>query len=181
MRKGIPKMTQPKHRPERQEFTIHVGAAAAQATLPEWWGSLDSGIEARALRFSEDGGNWIEEQTLPDALVQAGARLSEVAGVMDFEGLKAANLAVGERVLLKPDAQPQDRFAIAVWTGDDAKQVGFLPSNVAAEVMAVSMRARVGFGGFVAQEIKDAQSGERRDISIIIGPGVVYAEPAGGA
>ena len=175
-RKGIPKMTQPKHRPERQEFTIHVGAATAPATLPEWWGSIDSGVEARALRFSEEGGNWIEEQTLPSALVEAGARLSEVAGVMDFEGIKAASLAVGQRVLLKPDAQPQDRFAIAVWTADDASQVGFLPSNVAAEVMAISMRDRSGFGGFVAQEVRDAQSKERRDVTILIGPGVVHAD-----
>jgi hypothetical protein len=171
-------MTQPKHRPERQEFLIHVGAATAPATLPEWWGALDSGIEARALRFSEDGGNWIEEQALPNALVEAGARLSSVAGVMDFEGLKASSLEVGQRVLLKPDAQPQDRFAIAVWTGDDAQQVGFLPSNVAAEVMAISMRDRTGFGGFVAQEVRDAGSRERRDVTIIIGPGVVYAEAA---
>lgn len=170
-------MTQPKHRPERQNFLVHVGAATAPATLPEWWGSIDSGIEARALRFSEEGGNWIEEQTLPAALVESGARLSGVAGVMDFEGLKAGGLEVGQRVLLKPDAQPQDRFAIAVWTGDDASQVGFLPSNVAEEVMAISMRDRVGFGGFVAQEVRDAGSGERRDVSIIIGPGVVYAEP----
>lgn len=169
-------MTQPKHRPERQEFTVHVGAATAPATLPEWWGAIDSGIEARALRFSEDGGNWIEEQTLPSALVEAGARLSEVAGVMDYEGLKRPSLRVGERVLLKPDAQPQDRFAIAVWTGDDRYQVGFLPSNVAAEVMAISMRDRTGFGGFVAQEVRDAESGERRDVTLIIGPGVVHAE-----
>ena len=91
--------------------------------------------------------------------------------------IKAASLEVGQRVLLKPDAQPQDRFAIAVWTGDDATQVGFLPSNVAADVMAVSMRDRTGFGGFVAQEVRDAQSKERRDVTIIIGPGVVYAEP----
>jgi hypothetical protein len=169
-------MTQPNHRPERQEFTVHAGAASAPATLPEWWGSIDSGIEARALRFSEDGGNWIEEQTLPAALTGAGARLSEVAGVMDFEGLKAASLRAGARVLLKPDAQPQDHFAIAVWTGDDAKQVGFLPSNMAAEVMAVSMRDKVGFGGFVAQEVRDAGSKERRDVTLIIGPGVVWAE-----
>lgn len=170
-------MTQPKHRPERESFIVHVGPATAPATLPEWWGSIDSGIEARAFRFSEDGGNWIEEQTLPSALVEAGARLSEVSGVMDYGGLKTASLRAGERVLLKPDAQPQDRFAIAVWTGDDASQVGFLPSNVAAEVMAVSMRERVGFGGFVAQEVRDAESKERRDVTIIIGPGVVYAEP----
>ena len=171
-------MTQPKHRPERQQFIVHVGAASAPATLPEWWGAVDSDIESRALRFSEDGSNWIEEQTLPDALVQAGARLSEVAGVMDFEGISAASLAVGERVLLKPDAQPQDRFAIAVWTGDDATQVGFLPSNVAEQVMAISMRDRTGFGGFVAQEVREAGGSKpRRDVTIIIGPGVVYAEP----
>ena len=172
-------MTQPKHRPERQSFTVHVGPASAPAVLPEWWGSIDSGIKARALRFSEDGGNWIEEQTLPDSLVAAGARLSEVSGVMDFQGLKHPSLEVGQRVLLKPDAQPQDRFAIAVWTGDDSAQVGFLPSNVAEQVMAVSMRERVGFGGFVAQEVRDAESGERSDVSIIIGPGVVWAEPVG--
>jgi hypothetical protein len=173
-------MTQPKHRPERQEFLVHVGPATAGAVLPEWWGSLDSGIQARSLRFSEDGGNWIEEQTLPTGLVAAGARLSEVAGVLDFDGLKDPGLSVGQRVLLKPDAQPQDRFAIAVWTGDDRHQVGFLPSNVAAEVMAISMRDRVGFGGFVAQEVRDATSEERRDLTILIGPGVVFAEPAGG-
>jgi hypothetical protein len=173
-------MTQPKHRPERQSFIIHVGDAAAEATLPEWWGAIDSGVQARALRFSEDGGNWIDEQTLPAALVAAGARLSEVAGVMDFEGLKAGGLSVGQRVLLKPDAQPQDRFAIAVWTGDDAQQVGFLPSNMAAEVMSISMRDRVGFGAFVAQEVKDAQTGERRDVTILLGPGVVWAEPVAG-
>ena len=168
-------MTQPKHRPERQQFTVHVGAASAPATVPEWWGSLDSGIEARAMRFSEDGGNWIDEGTLPRVLVEAGARLTEVSGVMDYEGLKSPALQVGERVLLKPDAQPQDRFAIAVWTGDDRAQVGFLPSNVAEQVMAVSMRERVGFGGFVAHEVRDAQSSERRDVSIILGPGVVWA------
>jgi len=173
-------MTQPKHRPERQEFIVHAGNATARATLPEWWGALESGIEARSLRFSEGGGNWIEERSLPAALTAAGARLSEVAGVMDFEGLKKPQLRVGQRVLLKPDAQPQDRFAIAVWTGDDSTQVGFLPSNVSAEVMAVSMRDRVGFGGFVAQEVRDADSKERRDVTILIGPGVVYAEPAGG-
>lgn len=170
-------MTPPKHRPERQDFIVHVGTATAQATLPEWWGSLDSGIKARALRFSEQGGNWIEEQTLPEGLVAAGARLSEVSGVMDYEGLKHSGLEVGQRVLLKPDAQPQDRFAIAVWTGDDRAQVGFLPSNVAEQVMASSMRDGVGFGGFVAQEVRDAESGERRDVSILIGPGVVWAEP----
>jgi hypothetical protein len=172
-------MTQPKHRPQRQNFIVHVGAASAPATLPEWWGALDSDIKARALRFSEEGGNWIEEQALPEALVAVGARLSEVAGVMDYEGLKHPALEVGQRVLLKPDAQPQDRFAIAVWTGDDSAQVGFLPSNVAEQVMAISMRDRVGFGGFVAQEVRDAESGERRDVSIIIGPGVVWAEPVG--
>lgn len=171
-------MTQPKHRPERQNFLIHVGHATAPAVLPEWWGALDSTIEARALRFSEDGGNWIQEQTLPSALVAAGAMLSDVAGVMDYEGLQSGGLAVGQRVLLKPDAQPQDRFAIAVWTGDDSAQVGFLPSNLAEQVMAISMRDRVGFGGFVAQEVRDAQSGERRDVAIIIGPGVVWAELA---
>jgi hypothetical protein len=174
-------MTQPKHRPERQGFTVNVGTASAPAVLPEWWGSIDSGVETRSLRFSEDGGNWIEEGTLPAALVAAGARLTEVAGVMDFEGISHPALAVGQRVLLQPDAQPQDRFAIAVWTGDASKQVGFLPSNVAAEVMAVSMRDRVGFGGFVSGEVRDAGSEQRRDVTVLIGPGAVWADAAGDA
>jgi hypothetical protein len=42
--------------------------------------------------------------------------------------------------------------------------------------MAISMRDRTGFGGFVAQEVRDAESGERRDVTLIIGPGVVHAE-----
>jgi hypothetical protein len=170
-------MTQPKHLPERQSFIVHAGAASAEAVLPEWWGAIDSGIKARSLRFSEDGGNWIEERELPDALVAAGARLSEVSGVMDYEGLKRPSMRAGQRILLKPDAQPQDRFAIAVWTGDDRYQVGFLPSNVAADVMAESMRTRQGFAAFVAQEVRDADSGERRDVTILLGPGVVWAEP----
>jgi len=174
-------MTQPKHRPERQSFIVHAGAATAQAVLPEWWGALDSGIEARSLRFSEDGSNWLEERELPQVLVGAGARFSEVSGVMDFEGLKHQQLQAGRRVLLKPDAQPQDRFAIAVWTEDDSTQVGFLPSNVAEEVMAISMRDRTGFGAFVAQEVRDAGGHERRDVSIILGPGVVWAEPVEGS
>lgn len=169
-------MTQPKHRPERQEFLVHAGSAVVEATLPEWWGAIDSGIEARSLRFSEEGSNWIEERELPEVLTAAGCRLSEVAGVMDYEGLKRPSLSAGQRVLLKPDAQPQDRFAIAVWTGDDRDQVGFLPSNVAAEVMAESMRTRQGFAAFVAQEVRDADSGERRDVTILLGPGVVWAE-----
>jgi hypothetical protein len=173
-------MTQPKHRPERQSYIVHVGAASAEAVLTEWWGALDSGVESRSLRFSEGGGNWIDEGTVPAALVGAGARLTEVAGVMDFEGLAHPGLAAGKRVLLKPDAQPQDRFAIAVWTEDDSRQVGFLPSNVAAEVMAVSMRDRVGFGGFVVREVRDSESGQRRDVAILLGPGVVWAEPATG-
>lgn len=173
---GIEHMTQAKHLPERQSFTVHVGDASAPAVLPEWWGSLDSDVESRSLRFSEDGGNWIEEGALPAALAGAGARLTEVAGVMDFEGLGHEGLGVGQRVLLQPDAQPQDRFAIAVWTGDGSRQVGFLPSDVAAEVMGVSMRDGVGFGGFVAREVRDRASKQRRDVSVLIGPGVVWAE-----
>ena len=134
---------------------------------------LDSDVEARSLRFAEDGGNWIEERSLPDSLVAAGCRLSEVAAVMNFTGLSSPRLAVGRRVLLKPDAQPQDRFAIAVWTEDDSQQVGFLPSNMAAEVMAESMRLRTGFAAFVAQEVRDASSHERRDVTILLGPGIV--------
>ena len=70
----------------------------------------------------------------------------------------------------------EDRFAIAVWVEDDSQQVGFLPSNVAAEVMAESMRLQTGFGAFVVQEVRDPGSQERRDVTLLIGPGVVWAE-----
>jgi hypothetical protein len=170
-------MTQPNHRPQRQTFIVHAGAATEEAVLPEWWGALESDVQTRSLRFSEDGGNWIEDRTLPASLAAAGCRLSEVAGVLDFTGLTHPGLEVGSRVLLKPDAQPQDRFAIAVWTEDDSQQVGFLPSNVAAEVMAESMRTKQGFAAFVAQEVRDSSMLQRRDVTILLGPGVVWAEP----
>ncbi len=172
-------MTQPKHLPERQTFIVHAGAIAESAVLPEWWGSLESEVESRSLRFAPDGGNWIEEGQIPPSLSAAGCRLSEVAAVLDFGGLQHPGLAVGQRVLLKPDAQPQDRFAIAVWTGDDTQQVGFLPSNVAAEVMNESMRRKSGYAAFVAGEVRDKASHQRRDLTILLGPGVVWAEEAG--
>lgn len=169
-------MTQPKHRPERQTFIVHAGAVAESAVLPEWWGSLDSDIESRSLRFASAGDNWLDEGEIPQSISAAGCRLSEVAAVMDFSGLQSPGLRVGQRVLLKPDAQPQDRFAIAVWTGDDAHQVGFLPSTVAADVMDESMRRKTGFAAFVAAEVRDKASQQRRDVTILLGPGVVWAE-----
>lgn len=173
-------MTQPKHRPERQSFIVHAGSVSEPAVLPEWWGALDSDVESRTLRFPDDGGNWLDEGELPASLVAAACRLSDVAGVMDYEGLAHPGLEVGQRVLLKPDAQPQDRFAIAVWTGDDSRQVGFLPSNVAAEVMQESMQRQTGFAAFVVTEVRDKGSQQRRDVTILLGPGVVWAEPQAG-
>ena len=101
-------MTQPNHRPDRQTFIVHAGDAAEYAALPEWWGALDWDTESRSLRFAPDGGNWIDEGELPDSLVAAGCRLSEVAATMEFSGLRHSGLTAGQRVLLKPDAQPQD-------------------------------------------------------------------------
>jgi hypothetical protein len=169
-------MTQPQHRPARQGFIVHAGDIAESAVLPEWWGGLDSDVESRALRFASGGGNWMDEHELPASLVSSGCRLSEVVGVMDFGGLAHPGLAVGRRVLLKPDPQPNDRFAIAVWVEDDSHQVGFLPGNVAAQVMNESVRLSTGFGAFVAREVRDTSSGVRRDVTIFIGPGVIWAE-----
>ena len=169
-------MTQPKHRPQRQVFSVHVGTAAEMAVLPEWWGAIESDVESRALRYAPDGQNWIDEGQLPDSFTAAGGRLSEVAAVMNFPGLASPSLEVGRRVLLKPDPQPQDRFAVAVWIEDSSAQVGFLPGNVAAEVMAESMRLRTGFGAFVAAEVRDSGTKERRDVTILLAPGFVSAE-----
>lgn len=174
-------MTQAKHRPERQSFIVHAGSVHEPAVAPEWWGALDSDVESRAMRFPEGGtGNWIDEGTLPPSLASAGCRLSEVAALTSFPGLAHPSLEVGRRVLLKPDPQPQDRAAISVWTEDGSQQVGFLPSNIAAEVMQESMQQRTGFGAFVAAEVRDKQSQQRRDLTILLGPGVIWAEETTG-
>ena len=83
MRKGIPKMTQPKHRPERQEFTIHVGAAAAQAFAGQGANVallsrsedaiaiLAGEIGPKALAIPCDVGRFWEVQAAVDATVAA--------------------------------------------------------------------------------------------------------------
>jgi len=165
-------MTQPKHRPERQELIVHAGAITEPATLPEWWSAIDSGIESRSLRFSADAGNWLAEGDLPETLTATGCRLSEVVGVSDHPGLTNPNLEVGHRVLL----QPEGRDAIAVWTGDASQQVGYLAGNIAAETMAESQRRGTGYAAFVSAEQRDSQSGERRGLTVLLGPGAVWVE-----
>jgi hypothetical protein len=165
-------MTQPNHRPERQQFIVHVGATAEPATLPEWWGAIDSGFESRSLRFAADDANWLDEGDLPQNLAAAGGRLAEVMGVGDHPGLANPGLDVGQRVLL----QPEGRESIAVWTADASQQVGYLAGNVAAETMAESARRGAGYAAFVAAEQRDPQSGERRGLTVLLGPGAVWAE-----
>jgi hypothetical protein len=167
-------MTQPNHRPERQVFIIHAEAAAEPATLPEWWGAIDSGFESRSLRFAADDANWLDEGDLPQTLTAAGCRLSEVMGVGDYPGLAQPSLEVGHRVLL----QPEGRESIAVWTEDASQQVGYLAGNVAAETMAESQRRGTGYAAFVAAEQRDSGSHERRGLTVLLGPGAVWAEKA---
>jgi hypothetical protein len=165
-------MTQPKHRPERQELIVHAGAIAEPSTLTEWWGAIDSGIESRSLRFSAHDGNWLDEGDLPEALTTAGCRLSEVVGVSDHPGLANQTLEVGHRVLL----QPEGRDGIAVWTEDATQQVGYLAGNIAAETMAESQRRGTGYAAFVSAEQRDSRSGERRGLTVLLGPGAVWVE-----
>jgi hypothetical protein len=169
-------MTQPKHRPERQAFIVRAGGIEVPATLPEWWGGLDAEIESRALRFDGEGGNWIPEDELPESLSSLGCRLTEVVGVMNYSGLISPGLDVGRRVLLQPEpTNPQDHNAIAVWLEDGSQQVGYLPGNIAAETMVESMRRGTGYAAFVAGEDRDSKTQVRRGLSILLGPGAVFA------
>jgi hypothetical protein len=169
-------MTQPKHRPDREVFIVRAGGIEIRATLPEWWGGLDAEIESRALRFDGEGGNWIDEGELPESLSSQDCRLSEVVGVMSYSGLISPGLDVGRRVLLQPEpTNPQDHNAIAVWLEDASQQVGYLPGNIAAEVMTESMARRTGYAAFVAAEDRDTKSQVRRSLTILLGPGAISA------
>jgi hypothetical protein len=172
-------MTQPDHRPDRQSFHVYVGDAVEPAVLPEWWGAMDSGVQTRSLRFDGPGGNWIDEGELPPSLIGAGAQISEVVGSGDFQGLADAGLVVGNRVMLQPIPAVVGGYdAVGVWTEGRTQQVGWLPGNVAAQVMADSMRRGLGYGAFVFGEHRDQASGARQDISLILGPGIVYSVAA---
>ncbi|MFV2062163.1 MAG: HIRAN domain-containing protein [Chloroflexota bacterium] len=171
-------MTQPSHRPPRQAFVVHAGSAEERAILPEWWGALDSDIESRRLRFDGDQGTWLPEDDLPALLEAAGCRLSDVVGVSSYDGLTHRSLEIGQRVLLRPEpANVADRNAIAVWIEDGSQQVGYLPRDVAAQVTSEAQRRRAGYGAFVACEQRETKSRERRGLTILLGPGVIWAKP----
>ena len=170
-------MTEQPFRPERQNYSVHAGAIETAAILPEWWGALDSDTESRSLRFPGDEGVWLSEDELPEALQSAGCRLSEIVAANDHHGLEHPALVVGMRVLLRPEPDnAQAHGAIAVWVGDGSQQVGYLPQDVAAHTMAEAQRLGTGFGGFVASEVRDTSSHERRAITVFLGPGAVWAK-----
>lgn len=167
-------------RPERQTFLVHVSGTEEYGVLPEWWGALDSATESRSLRFSDDGATWLGEGELPSQLKAAGSRLTEVTGVSESAGLTHPSLAVGRRVLLQPEpADPGASPAVTVWLDDVSELVGYLPSELAAEIMHEADARGVGFGAFVAAEERDAASHERRGLRLILGPGVVWAKEIG--
>ncbi|MFV2064077.1 MAG: HIRAN domain-containing protein [Chloroflexota bacterium] len=148
------------------------------AVLLEWWSALDSDIESRRLRFDGTQGTWLPEEELPASLNAAGCRLSEVVAVSEYPGLANSDLEVGRRVLLRPE--PDDRRggnAIAVWVEDGSQQVGYLPREVAAETAGEARRRGTGYGAFVAHEQRSAKSHERRGLTILLGPGAIWAKP----
>lgn len=170
-------MTQPKHRPERETFIVHVGEAAEWATLPEWWGAVDAPIQSRQLRFSSDGSTWLDENELPATLTEAGARLASVLETAALPGLADPSLVVGQPVILRPEPHPGDSNAIAVWNASQ-QQVGYVLGEIAAEIMRESHRRRAAYKAVVAGEQRDAQSGERGALTVLLGPGSVWAEAA---
>jgi hypothetical protein len=169
-------MTQPAHRPDRQDFTVHAGAVEALAVLPEWWSALDSDVESRALRFSGENGVWVDDGDLPEALASAGCRHCEVVSVGNYGGITSPSLDVGRRVLLRPEpTNPYDPNAISVWLEDGSQQVGYVPKEVAAETSIEAQRRGSGYAAFVAKEQRDANSKERGGLAIVLGPGRVWA------
>ena len=172
-------MTQPAHRPERQEFSIHAGATEAPAVLTEWWGALDSDSEMRGLRFPGGDDVWLEDDELPGALASAGCKVTEVISVDNYAGLSSPSLTVGQRVLLRPEpTNPYDHNAISVWLEDGSLQVGYLPRNVAAETNAEAQQRGTGFAAFVVKEVRDKNTEARQGLSILLGPGAVWASRA---
>lgn len=169
-------MTQPSHRTERQPFIVHVGAATEPATLPEWWGAIGSDGESRRLRFGNDGDNWLPEDALPASLSAAGGRLAEVEETAGRTGLTDPSLSVGQAVVLRPEPHPTDPNAIAVWSAGQ-QHVGYLLGEIAAETMRESQRRRNAYKAIVAGEARDKASGERRSVSVLLGPASVWAEP----
>lgn len=170
-------MTQPKHRPERESYIVHVDSAAEEATLPEWWGAIDSDVESQRLRFIREGSTWLPEDELPESLREAGGRIAEVEETAGRTGLADPELRVGAPVVLRPEPHPTDPNAIAVWSAGQ-QHVGYLLGQVAAETMQESRRRQAAYKAIVAGEERDAQSRDRRSITILLGPVGVWAETA---
>ena len=168
-------MTQPKHRPERDTCIVHVGSVAEPATLPEWWGAIDSEVQSRQLRFDGDDGTWLPEDSLPASLVEAGCRLAVVAETEGRPGLDDPVLALGQPVVLRPEPHPSDSNAIAVWTANQ-QHIGYVLGDVAAETMSESHRRRSAYKAVVAGEQRHRESGDRRAITLLLAPGSVWVE-----
>jgi hypothetical protein len=168
-------MTQPKHRPERDTCIVHVGSVAEPATLPEWWGAIDSDVESRQLRFGSDGSTWVPEDELPASLTEAGCRLATVAETEGRAGLADPALALGQPVVLRPEPHPSDSNAIAVWTANQ-QHIGYVLGEVAAETMSESHRRQAAYKAVVAGEQRDRESGERSAVTVLLGPGSVWVE-----
>ena len=64
---------------------------------------------------------------------------------------------------------------IRVRAEDRVTRVGYLPREVAAQTMAESRRLRSAFGALVVFESRDRESGQRRDIRVLVGPWKVWA------
>jgi hypothetical protein len=171
-------MTQPKHRPERTQLIIHASTAEARATVPEWWGAIDSDFESRRLRFAGDGRQWLDEGVLPPSLVAAGCYFADVVGTEGHPGLSHPRLVTGARVLLQPEPTQQGTAGIAVWLDGAPAKIGYLPADVAAGAMEAARRHGTGFGAVIASEARHAKTHDRLGVTVILGPVALWAEEA---
>lgn len=169
-------MSGPKHRPPRTQLIIHAGVDEVAATVPEWWGALDSDTESRRLRFAGDGRRWLDEGELPPALEASGCYEADVVGTEHHTGLAHPRLVTGARVSLRPRPVAGRGTAIEVWIDGEPVQVGYLRPEVTARVLEIAERSSTGFGAVVAGEVRDAASKERRSVTVLMGPVAIWSE-----
>jgi len=104
---------------------------------------------------------------------KAGLVLSNVAGVTHYpKALQRLEFVPSAEVALVPEpANRYDRNAIAVWDALRTMQLGYLPSEVAAELHFDGHR------GYVLREYREVRSNRRQGLKLVIGPALALEIP----
>ena len=165
--------TQVQQSPAQSEYrtiTVHAGDVAADVDMVDWKPMSGGETEGRGLNFSNDQGTWMMGDLLPESITAAGFVATKVVGVTYRDGIGQHGLSVGSQVQLRPEpTNPKDPNAIAVW-GPAGVQVGYLPAEIAATVIAEARRRQRAYHGLVTWEFRVAGSSDRVGIRLLIGP-----------